>query len=98
LDTASSLEAVGKNRVRRGQHEHLKQRLAVADDARFFLPTAIALSGQAKVFYAAQDRLKMTICYCSVYDECWIANREEPKTQKVDRCESSGTVQFEEKL
>ena len=53
---------------------------------------------QAKVFYAAQDRLKMTICYCSVYDECWIANRQDPKTKKVDRCETSGTVQFEEKL
>jgi hypothetical protein len=53
---------------------------------------------QAKVFYKAQDRFKMAICYCSVYDECWIANRQESQVQPVDRCDTAGTVQFEEKM
>jgi hypothetical protein len=53
--------------------------------------------GQARAFYAAQDRLEMTICYCSVYDDCWIARRSDPEVQRVDRCEASG-VQFEEKM
>jgi hypothetical protein len=53
--------------------------------------------GQARAFYAAQDRLEMTICYCSVYDDCWIARRSDPDVQRVERCEASG-VQFEEKM
>jgi hypothetical protein len=53
---------------------------------------------QAKVFYKAQDRFKMAICYCSVYDECWIANRQESQVLPVDRCDTTGTVQFEEKM
>jgi hypothetical protein len=52
---------------------------------------------QAKAFYAAQDRLEMTICYCSVYDDCWIARRSDPDVERVDRCDTSG-VQFEEKM
>jgi hypothetical protein len=51
---------------------------------------------QAKVLHAARDRVAMTICYCSVYDECWIANRMEHKVRPVDRCETAGTVQFEQ--
>ncbi|HVT31403.1 MAG TPA: hypothetical protein VHE32_02065 [Rhodanobacteraceae bacterium] len=52
---------------------------------------------QARAFYAAQDRLGMTICYCSVYDDCWIARRSDPEVRRVDRCDASG-VQFEEKM
>jgi hypothetical protein len=53
--------------------------------------------GQARAFYAAQDRLEMTICYCSVYDDCWLARRSDPDVERVDRCDASG-VQFEEKM
>ena len=53
---------------------------------------------QAKIFYAAQNRFQMAICYCSVYDECWIAHRQEPQVQPVDHCDTSGTVQFEQQM
>lgn len=53
---------------------------------------------QARIFYAAQSRLEMTICYCSVYGECWLAHRQTPKVDPVERCETSGTVQFEQKM
>jgi hypothetical protein len=53
---------------------------------------------QAKIFYDAQSRFEMTICYCSVYDECWIARRNTPDVQSVARCDTAGTVQFEEKM
>jgi len=53
---------------------------------------------QAKLFYAAQKRFEMTICYCSVHAECWIARRQTPGAQSVDRCDTSGTVQFEEQM
>jgi hypothetical protein len=56
----------------------------------------IATLDQAKVLYAARNRMRMAICYCSVYDECWIANRMEHKVQPVDRCETAGTLQFEQ--
>ena len=52
---------------------------------------------QAKAFFAAQDRIDMTICYCSVYDDCWIARKQDPNVQPTARCERSG-AQFEEKL
>jgi hypothetical protein len=53
---------------------------------------------QARAFYAAQDRFDMTICYCSVYDDCWIAHREQPEVQPVDRCDTSAAVQFETQM
>jgi len=52
---------------------------------------------QARAFYAAQDRLDMTICYCSVYDDCWIAHRQNPNVHAVASCDRSG-VQFEENM
>jgi len=53
---------------------------------------------QAKTFFRAQDRLDMTICYCSVYDDCWVAHRQQPEVQPIARCETKGTVQFEQRL
>ena len=53
---------------------------------------------QAKILYKAQSRFDMTICYCSVYDECWIARRDTPDVQSVERCDTAGTVQFEENM
>jgi hypothetical protein len=52
---------------------------------------------QAKAFFAAQDRIGMTICYCSVYDDCWIARKQDPNVQPAKRCDRSGE-QFEERL
>ena len=52
---------------------------------------------QAKTLYAAQDRLDMTICYCSVYGDCWIAQGRNPDVKPVARCEKSGEL-FEEKM
>jgi hypothetical protein len=58
----------------------------------------IADPGQAKTFFEAQSRLEMSICYCSVYDDCWIAHRQSPVVQQVERCETRGIVQFEPSL
>ena len=52
---------------------------------------------QAKAFFAAQDRIEMTICYCSVYDDCWIARKQDPNVRPAERCDRSAE-QFEEKL
>jgi hypothetical protein len=53
---------------------------------------------QAKAFYAAQKRIETTICFCSVYGDCWVAHRQTPKVQTVDRCETSGVMQFEPQM
>ena len=53
---------------------------------------------QAKTFYAAQDRFDMTICYCSVYEQCWIARRHDPNVVEVPRCDPTAEQQFEKEM
>lgn len=53
---------------------------------------------QANTFFRAQDRFDMTICYCSVYDDCWIAHSRQPEVQAVARCETTGAIQFEQRM
>ena len=53
---------------------------------------------QAKAFFEAQSRIEMSICYCSVYDDCWIARRRSPAQEPVARCDATGTKQFEPNL
>lgn len=47
-------------------------------------------------FKNAVDRFRMDICYCSVYDDCWIAHWQETKIDAVDRCEEKATDTFED--
>jgi hypothetical protein len=53
---------------------------------------------QAKTFFEAQSRIEMSICYCSVYDDCWIARRQWPAQEPVARCDATGAKQFEPNL
>jgi hypothetical protein len=53
---------------------------------------------QAKTFFDAQSRIDMSICYCSVYDDCWIARRQSPAQEPVARCDATGAKQFEPNL
>jgi len=46
-------------------------------------------------FFAASGRFKMSVCYCSVYDECWTAQWLKRTAQPVTRCEADG-VQFDQ--
>jgi hypothetical protein len=49
---------------------------------------------EAKIFNENRKRLSMEVCYCSVYEECWVAHFGRQKVDKVERCETGGTVQF----
>jgi hypothetical protein len=52
---------------------------------------------RAKVFLSAQQRMSIEICYCSVYDECWIAHAiNKPGNTPVPRCETAGKLQFDD--
>ncbi|MBN8886307.1 MAG: hypothetical protein J0I77_11355 [Rudaea sp.] len=51
---------------------------------------------RAKVFLTAQQRISIEVCYCSVYDECWIAQSLKPGNTSVPRCERAGKLQFED--
>jgi hypothetical protein len=51
--------------------------------------------GRARAFFDAQARFQIDICYCSVYDECWIARKDVRFAQPVARCET-GKTEFEE--
>jgi hypothetical protein len=49
---------------------------------------------RAKVFQEAQKRILIEVCYCSVYDECWIARSLMPGNEAVPGCETRGKLQF----
>jgi hypothetical protein len=50
----------------------------------------------AASFKAAIGRFRMEVCYCSVYDECWIAHWQQSRVDPVERCSADAGVQFEE--
>ena len=50
----------------------------------------------AALFKAAVDRFRMDICYCSVYDDCWVAHWQVSKVDPAARCEDNAVVQFDD--
>lgn len=40
----------------------------------------------AALFKGAIQRFRMDICYCSVYDDCWVAHWQRWRAEAVDRC------------
>ncbi|MEP6939476.1 MAG: hypothetical protein ABI846_06900 [Rudaea sp.] len=50
----------------------------------------------ARAVLDGKSRFQIQVCYCSVYDECWIAKLSERSPQPVPRCESAGAAEFEE--
>jgi hypothetical protein len=40
----------------------------------------------AKAMLASIDRLTITLCYCSIYDDCWITKFRESSRPAVDQC------------
>jgi hypothetical protein len=50
----------------------------------------------ASVFKAAVPRFKMEICYCSVYDDCWVAHWQTPKVDAASSCPADATTDFED--
>jgi hypothetical protein len=49
---------------------------------------------EAKVLYRANDRITISICYCSVYDECWIAQFRKTHPERVSGCSANPAVEF----
>jgi hypothetical protein len=58
-------------------------------------PIRVNVRDVATLFKAAEHRFQMDICYCSVYDECWIAHWQRSKVDPVARCEATDAP-FEE--
>ena len=58
-----------------------------------FKPSDPAL---ARATIDGKDRFQIQVCYCSVYDECWVAKLSERHPRAVARCESAGASEFEE--
>ena len=43
-------------------------------------------SADARIFRSQLDRMRVRICYCSIYDECWtVATKESPAPAKLCR-------------
>jgi hypothetical protein len=49
----------------------------------------------AAAFKAAVDRFTIDVCYCSVYDDCWVAHWSMPKVDPVARCEAAKETLFD---
>ena len=47
-------------------------------------------------FKSAVERFKMDICYCSVYDDCWIAHWQLSKVDSVASCDGASDTSFED--
>ena len=58
-----------------------------------FKPSDPAL---ARATIEGKDRFQIQVCYCSVYDECWVAKLSERHPRVVPRCESTNATEFEE--
>jgi len=50
----------------------------------------------AGVFKAAVPRFRMEVCYCSVYDDCWIAHWQTPKVDAVAACPADAAAEFDD--
>ena len=50
----------------------------------------------AAQFKDAVGRFRMDVCYCSVYDECWIAHWQQTRIDPVGQCRVDNGVQFED--
>lgn len=40
------------------------------------------------------ENIKIEICYCSIYSECWTVNSKEPTPQPVRPCPDIGEAVF----
>jgi hypothetical protein len=49
-----------------------------------------------KFWVEAQTRLRTQVCYCSVYDECWNADSEEPEPVPVKSCSADTAAEFKQ--
>ncbi|HKE48576.1 MAG TPA: hypothetical protein VKB52_10975 [Rhodanobacteraceae bacterium] len=50
----------------------------------------------ASAFQSAVPRFRMDICYCSVYDDCWVAHWQQNKVDSVARCETAAETEFQD--
>lgn len=49
-----------------------------------------------RFWLAAQTRLRTILCYCSVYDECWLADSDEKEPAPVRACPVEAGREFRE--
>jgi hypothetical protein len=49
----------------------------------------VADAAVAKLFYHSVDRLAIDICYCSIYDDCWVTHWRSPRSEPVGACHES---------
>lgn len=49
----------------------------------------------ARAFYENRDEFHTTVCYCSLYGDCWLSDSKENQPRSVDSCEegTGGTIQ-----
>jgi len=47
-----------------------------------------------RLFLDAQNRFEMEVCYCSVYDDCWVSRLSARTPHSVPMCKDAGKEEF----
>jgi hypothetical protein len=47
-----------------------------------------------RFWLGAQTRLRTQVCFCSIYEECWLADSEEPEPTPQRACMSDSVAEF----
>ncbi len=59
------------------------------------VPIRVNERSVGKLFKDAAHRFGMDICYCSVYDDCWVAHWQQSRVDAVDRCPVADPAGFQ---
>ncbi|WP_237524055.1 hypothetical protein [Shewanella sp. KX20019] len=73
---------------------HIGSRILPAED----VIQPLAYRGkQSKKFLAIDNDVRISLCYCSIYDQCWLTDREKDPLP-IDECEIAKRTAFSNSL
>jgi hypothetical protein len=88
-------DCCGKGRFNAATSTVLDEVLPARDSINFL---SIPKSATAPEIWAAADRerfnIRVRVCYCSVFDECFVRDSSERRPHRVDECRPSQPVEY----
>jgi hypothetical protein len=84
-------EVVGKGKTAQADLVGLSNAVIPPNSNRDTVLPAMRITDKdiAKKIYEARSRLDVQICYCSIYDDCWIATFKTPRPTPMPACHES---------
>lgn len=78
--------------IPRFTQSHISQRILPAEKS---IQPLIYQGAQNKLFLAIDNDIKISLCYCSIYEQCWITDRSNDP-QPVDECKIDKKQRFQQ--